>query len=465
MRRTTSKRRLAVATVVLSLGVVLPAVAPAAPASAGHQQCPDFGSKSTTGRIRSDAVREASGLVASRSQPPILWTHNDSGGRNEVFAIGTGGAVKMTVRFGDIRVRDFEDISIGPGPGPGDYIYAADIGDNGNGRDSVWIYRFREPEVTSGTMTIADADVERFEFTYRRPSGGTWSRNAESLAVDPVTGDVVIIEKRHESRGGIRHTSWFYRIRQVDLVEGELLLAQPMVWAKTRYERDIGPPAAAEFSKDGRMLVVKNGYEVFAWLRRPGQSIYSAVKDDRATNCLYFGARGEAVAVGSGNGALFFVREGSDSPVERTPLSIPPPPVRCNGLDVTIGATHRDDVVIGTMGDDVINGLGGDDVIDGRGGDDVICGGNGNDTIGAGAGADIVYGGAGLDTIRGGAGADRLFGGPASDLLEGGDDDDRIWGGGSNDTLRGGKGFDRLDGGPGADDCRVGPGGGSTSAC
>lgn len=465
MRPITSHARSIVAIALLAVAVTLPVVGSAVPATAVDQQCPSFGSKSTTGRIRADAVREASGLVASRTQPPILWTHNDSGGRNEVFAIGTNGTVKMTVRFGTVNVRDFEDISIGPGPGPGDYLYAADIGDNGNDRDYVRIYRFPEPEVTSGTVSIPDSQVETFEFTYKRPSGGTWSRNAESLAVDPVTGDVVIIEKRHQTRGGISYTSWFYRLRQADLVEGQRLLAQPIVWAKTRYERDIGPPAGAEFSKDGRMLVVKNGYEVFAWLRRPGQPIYSAIKDDRATSCLYLGAVGEAVAVGSGNGGLFFVREGRDSPVEKTVISIPPPPITCNGLNVTIAGTYGDDIITGTNGDDVINGLAGNDQIDGRGGDDVICGARGDDIIGGGAGADVIFGAGGADTIRGGLGADRLVGGAAPDLLEGGDDDDRLFGGAADDILRGGKGFDRLYGGPGTDDCTVGPGGGTSSAC
>ena len=252
------------------LVAVLPVVANPVPASGAGQLCPAFGSKTTTGRISSSAINEASGLVSSRSQPGILWTYNDSGGRNEVFAMKTNGKVKMTVRFGDFRVRDLEDISIGPGPGSGDYIYVADIGDNGNGRSTVQIYRFPEPEVTSGSITVPGRDVEVFEFRYENPAGVTWSRNAESMAVDPATGDVVIVEKRHETRSGVRYTSWVYRLKQSELVEGRILEAQAMVWAKTRYERDIGPPAAAKFSKDGRMFVVKNGFEVFAWIRKPG---------------------------------------------------------------------------------------------------------------------------------------------------------------------------------------------------
>ncbi len=111
------RRRLPLLLAALGLALLLPVVATPAPARGADQQCPTFGSKTTTGRIGSSSVREASGLVASRTQPPILWTHNDSGGDNQVFAVGTNGSVKMTVRFGTVNVRDFEDISIGPGSG------------------------------------------------------------------------------------------------------------------------------------------------------------------------------------------------------------------------------------------------------------------------------------------------------------------------------------------------------------
>lgn len=465
MIQSMSMRRFVVGAALLSLVTVLPTVALPAPASGAEQLCPQFGSKTTTGRVRADAVREASGLVASRSQPPILWTHNDSGGSNRVFAIDPDGSLEMTVEFGDVRMRDFEDISIGPGPGPGDYLYAADIGDNGAGRDSVWIYRFPEPEVTSGTVRIPDSEVEKFEFTYGKPGGGTWSRNAESLAVDPQTGDVVIVEKHHATRGGVSRTSLFYRLRQNQLVEGEVLVARPLAWAKTLFDARVGPPTAAEFSKDGRMLVVKNGYEVFAWIRDPGQSIFAAVRNHRVTSCLYRGAVGEAVAVAASGRSLYFIREGGDPPIERTNIEIPAYAQRCLGQDVTIFGTRGDDVIVGTSGNDVIHALSGDDVVYGRGGDDLICGAWGNDLLRGGPGDDTIHGGVGSDTLRGADGEDRLFGGGGPDLLVGGDDDDRLRGGGADDTLRGNGGFDHLHGGSGTDSCNVGSGGGTTTSC
>ena len=46
-----------------------------------------------TGEVESSLVVEASGLVASRSQDGLLWTHNDHGEKNPwVYALGSDGA-------------------------------------------------------------------------------------------------------------------------------------------------------------------------------------------------------------------------------------------------------------------------------------------------------------------------------------------------------------------------------------
>lgn len=47
-------------------------------------------------------------------------------------------------------MEDFEDITIGPGPVPGqDYIFLADIGNNDYWRETLQVYRFPEPVVSS----------------------------------------------------------------------------------------------------------------------------------------------------------------------------------------------------------------------------------------------------------------------------------------------------------------------------
>ena len=64
------------------------------------------------------ALVEASGLVASRAQPGLLWAHNDSGGAPEVFAIGEDGSDRGWSVAG-AAARDWEDMAAGPGPAEG----------------------------------------------------------------------------------------------------------------------------------------------------------------------------------------------------------------------------------------------------------------------------------------------------------------------------------------------------------
>ena len=96
-----------------------------------------------------------------------------------------------------------------------------------------------------------------------------------------------------------------------------------------------------------------------------------------------------------------------------------PPPLKCNGLFVTMAGTPGNDILTGTAGNDVITGLAGDDVINGAGGNDVICGGSGNDTLSGNAGRDRLFGGAGNDVLNGGTGNDRLSGGTGADSCNG----------------------------------------------
>ena len=142
------------------------------------------------GKIAKGDLTEASGIVASRANPGVLWTHNDSGDEPRVYGLAPTGNVVCTLSVKGAKHIDWEDIAVGPGPEKEQvYVYAGDIGDNNAVRSSVEIYRFVEPKLTSETQIDVQADV--LTFTY--PDG---ARDAEALLVDPVTGDIYIISKR-----------------------------------------------------------------------------------------------------------------------------------------------------------------------------------------------------------------------------------------------------------------------------
>jgi hypothetical protein len=110
---------------------------------------PKFQNGFSTGTMTNGDINEASGIIASKLNPNILWTHNDSGGSAEVFAMTTAGANRGTYSVSGASANDWEDIAIGPGPVAGvQYLYSGDIGDNDGDASDVSVYRVAEPTVS-----------------------------------------------------------------------------------------------------------------------------------------------------------------------------------------------------------------------------------------------------------------------------------------------------------------------------
>ncbi len=206
------------------------------------------------GLVEFDAIIEASGIAAGRKTPGILWTFNDSGGRNRIFAMDGSGRHRGIFILAGATNRDWEDIAVGPGPEPGvSYIYVGDIGDNSSRKYTKYIYRIAEPAIdpaaSAGVTTITG--VETFAFQY--PDG---NRDAETLLVDPTTQDIYIVSKREENVHVYR-AAWpqpFSRngFHSVSLLE--FICELPMNWIN-----------AGDFSPDGKGILLKTEGELYYW--------------------------------------------------------------------------------------------------------------------------------------------------------------------------------------------------------
>ena len=82
----------------------------------------DFGERQDNGVIEFDAIREASGIVASRNNPGVLWVHNDSGKR-ALYAINTRGEHLGVYKISGCNTKDWEDITIGASERSGERLY------------------------------------------------------------------------------------------------------------------------------------------------------------------------------------------------------------------------------------------------------------------------------------------------------------------------------------------------------
>jgi hypothetical protein len=156
-----------------------------------------YGPPKVIGTIKNPGVSESSGLVASRTSPGVYWTHNDSGDGPFIYAIGGKGESFGVWRVNGAEADDWEDIAVGPGPdGTKSYLYIGDIGDNNSTRKEIVVYRVPEPKPSSADnktskakpQTTEPAEATRLHY----PDG---KHDAETLLVNPSTGDIYIISK------------------------------------------------------------------------------------------------------------------------------------------------------------------------------------------------------------------------------------------------------------------------------
>jgi hypothetical protein len=166
-----------------------PASAPAA----------NYGDPVTVCELADRRIAEASGLVASRRHPGTYYTHNDSGGKPEVYLIDRSGRTRLTIELTSASNSDWEDIAIAPDGDGGFDVCVADIGDNDGKRKQIRIYRFPEPELSAGEGVESTIKIRPREYSLRYDDG---PRNAEAFLVDPKSGDGYVIEKSTKGDAG-----------------------------------------------------------------------------------------------------------------------------------------------------------------------------------------------------------------------------------------------------------------------
>ena len=258
-------------------------------------QVPDFGNRVNMGLIEHDSINEASGLAASRKNLNVLWTHNDSGDLNRLFALDIHGKHLGIYQIGSFQARDWEDIAIGPGPEENtDYLYIGDTGDNTTNHSLYYIYRIVEPEVESHQAPkdslISDENIETIIFKY--PDG---PRDAEAIMVDPVTKDIYIISKS-DSTANVYLAQYPQPIGEISTLEHVITLNIPYV-------------VAADISISGEEILLKTYTNVFYWRRDPADIIRQVLTTTPVIVPYSLEPQGESVCWAGDNSGYFTVSE------------------------------------------------------------------------------------------------------------------------------------------------------------
>ena len=261
------------------------------------------------GNIKSTDITESSGIAASRCQNGVLWTHNDSGDDAFIYAINFSGDSLGTWKIPNAQNIDWEDIAAYKDKSGKCFIYIGEIGDNKAVRPVHAIYRVSEPIVTPPAATsnrqtplIAEnAAVIRFSYPDR-------NTDAETLMIDPKTGNIYVVTKRISGPAGV------YRLKP-EFERSEIVKAEKVA--------ELSVPAipngfltGGDISSDGQHMIIcdyTQGYEYT--LPGDAKSFDDIWKQHPEPVNLGKRAVGESVCYSADGSAVFATSEGKNSPV------------------------------------------------------------------------------------------------------------------------------------------------------
>jgi hypothetical protein len=253
-----------------------------------------------TGRVADPSANELSGLVRSRSQPDLLWSHDDSGAGPVLFGLRADGRVAARSTVSGAQAVDWEDIAAGPAADGRPLLYVGDIGDNASRRASIDVYRVPEPRVGAA----ASAPAARLRLRY--PDG---AHDAEALLVDPLRGDLVIVTKALGAGRAYRASARLAAGSQTTLRRGPAIALSLVT--------------AGDVSADGRIVALRGYDRLAVWARHGREPLTTTLRRAPCTSptSLAGEGQGEAIALDRGGTAFATVAEGSPAALRRYTVS------------------------------------------------------------------------------------------------------------------------------------------------
>jgi hypothetical protein len=249
-------------------------------------------------------------MVASRRQAGVLWVHNDSGDKPILYALNPQGKCLGRFHVTQAQAQDWEDIALGPGPDPAqDYLYIGDIGDNQAQRDSVTVYRIPEPQVARSVPLVigrtAPAQAIRLAF----PGKAKKARDAETLLVDPLSGDIYIISKREFFflASGVYRAGYPQSVADISTMERVAVLP-------------LGLAVAGDISPDGQQIIVRSMHRAALFQRPVHGPLAHAFKGKMVPLPLAQEPQGEALCFDAQAQGYYTTSEQKNAPIYYFPM-------------------------------------------------------------------------------------------------------------------------------------------------
>jgi len=282
--------------------------------------CPEVETEQQTGSLWRSDLDEASGVAPSRQNPGVLWVHNDypgshPGDADQIYAMDASGAILGTYTISVTPgARDPEDIAVGPGPlngednpAAGHYIYWGDIGDNSNQYVEIRVKRIPEPlvdpELAPVSVTLSAEDgVDVITLRYPTGEHAPYHKDAETLMVDPLNGDIYVVTKR-------MFPNKVYRAAYPQSSSGTTTMAYVATLPATV---GLAWITGGGISPDGRLIIVKSDGvtdRANIWIRATGTDMDEALGHSSCLYPLHAEPQGEAIGFNLDGTGFYTVSE------------------------------------------------------------------------------------------------------------------------------------------------------------
>lgn len=267
-----------------------------------------YGAPVQVALLKDKVIKESSGLAASRNVPGVYWTHNDSGDGPFIYAFDTRGVLRGVWRVAGASAYDWEDMAAGPGPIAGkNYLYIGDIGDNGEKRSEVIVYRVPEPVVgTANNAKAKSFSTEPAEAIHLRYPDG--AHDAEALLVHPTTGTIYIVTKILFGNPGIYEALAPFKVGSTITLARIGTLAVPSLLG--------GIITGGAISPDGRRIAFCDYMQGYEAVLPDGRAAFDTIWK-RPLTSFALGSRkqGESITYRPDGKALLVTSEGSPMPL------------------------------------------------------------------------------------------------------------------------------------------------------
>jgi hypothetical protein len=261
--------------------------------------------------ITAPAVEESSGLAFSRRTPGLLWTHNDSDGEPVLYAIGSDGRLRGSVRLAGMKNIDWEDMASFELDGRA-WLAVGDIGENITRKTGAAVYVVPEPSAAELSPDRETVVPVAWSVPVRYADG---PHDCESLAVDVREQRLYLLRKREDQK-----PLYSLPLRPfpagVPAPEAQRLGIVPHIPQPSSAQRAVpiatgrwrANTTGMDISADARRAVVLTYGDVLLFARKPGETWATAMARKPVILPPHGLAQAEAVCF-SPDGRSIFVTE------------------------------------------------------------------------------------------------------------------------------------------------------------